>query len=43
MRELDQVEYAITKALLGIYHGRIVYPSAEPAAPAGGEAATKSA
>jgi putative nucleotidyltransferase with HDIG domain len=43
LRDLDQIEYAITKTLLGIYHGRIVYPSAEPTAPAAGDAATKTA
>jgi len=29
--DLQQIEKAISKTLLGIYHGRIVYPSAEPA------------
>ncbi|MGA2439700.1 MAG: HDIG domain-containing metalloprotein [Tepidisphaeraceae bacterium] len=43
LRDLDQIENAITKTLLGIYHGRIVYPSAEPAAPAAGDSATKTA
>jgi cyclic-di-AMP phosphodiesterase PgpH len=29
MRELDQVERTMVKTLLGIYHGRIAYPSME--------------
>jgi putative nucleotidyltransferase with HDIG domain len=38
MRELDQIERSMVKTLLGIYHGRIAYPSmdailAAPAAP----------
>jgi membrane-associated HD superfamily phosphohydrolase len=32
MRELEQVERAMVKTLLGIYHGRIAYPSTTPAA-----------
>jgi membrane-associated HD superfamily phosphohydrolase len=43
LRDLDQIENAITKTLLGIYHGRIVYPSAEPTAPAAGDVATQTA
>ena len=27
MRELEQVERTLVKTLLGIYHGRIAYPS----------------
>jgi cyclic-di-AMP phosphodiesterase PgpH len=30
--DLQRIETAITKTLLGIYHGRITYPSAEPEA-----------
>ena len=36
MRELEVIEKAVVKTLLGIYHGRIAYPPAatQPAAPA---------
>jgi cyclic-di-AMP phosphodiesterase PgpH len=27
MKELDQIERSMVKTLLGIYHGRIAYPS----------------
>lgn len=30
MRDLERVEQSLTKTLLGIYHGRITYPSAQP-------------
>jgi putative nucleotidyltransferase with HDIG domain len=33
LRELELIEASLLKTLLGIYHGRIVYPSAEEAAP----------
>ena len=42
LRDLDQIEAAITKTLLGIYHGRIVYPSAD-SGDQGGGAVTKTA
>jgi hypothetical protein len=35
--ELKRIEDAVAKALSAIYHGRIAYPSAEPAPKAGGE------
>jgi cyclic-di-AMP phosphodiesterase PgpH len=34
MRDLEQIERALCKALLGIYHGRISYPTTETSAPA---------
>jgi hypothetical protein len=44
MREIEQVERACVRILLGIYHGRIAYPStaaiaAAPSAPTGPVAA----
>jgi hypothetical protein len=32
MRQLELIERALVKALTGIYHGRIAYPSTETAA-----------
>jgi hypothetical protein len=33
MRDLERIERSVAKTLLGIYHGRIVYPSSEGTAP----------
>jgi hypothetical protein len=30
MRDLEQMEKTMIKAILGIYHGRIAYPPAPP-------------
>jgi membrane-associated HD superfamily phosphohydrolase len=47
MRQLEQVEKSLMKTLLGIYHGRIAYPSSlassVPPATAVGLAATEAA
>jgi putative nucleotidyltransferase with HDIG domain len=37
-RDLEQIERALTKTLLGIYHGRIAYPSTSATQQAGGGA-----
>jgi membrane-associated HD superfamily phosphohydrolase len=37
-RDLEQIERALTKTLLGIYHGRIAYPPMPSSAPATGAA-----
>ena len=33
LRDLEQIETAIVKTLLGIYHGRVAYPSSETTVP----------
>jgi putative nucleotidyltransferase with HDIG domain len=33
LRELEQIEAAVVKTLLGIYHGRVAYPSSETSVP----------
>ena len=33
LRDLEQIETAIVKTLLGIYHGRVAYPSSETSVP----------
>ena len=33
LRDLERIETAIVKTLLGIYHGRITYPSSETSVP----------
>jgi putative nucleotidyltransferase with HDIG domain len=43
MKELDQIERSMVKTLLGIYHGRIAYPSNEPIADQPAVPAIKSA
>jgi membrane-associated HD superfamily phosphohydrolase len=43
MRDLERIQRACVKILLGIYHGRIAYPSSQPAQPPAPPLAAKTA